>query len=387
MENCYESYQFHKIAITFYIYQVSGNTINDTASTYEEAKQTCNVLGARLIHIRSEAMLKNIIESRPMQFSTNLGFLNFYPGSMVAIGLKYGQHDDHTSNVFYYSDSVLADEHFTEDDLATKFASQISLDNMWETGHPVDGYECVGFMNQKLLSYPCNDSTFFTNKYEKDQNKPALGYLCETKSLEFENRLDTTCIVPFKYQGKLYDSCSYEKVEGLNPDGSPWCASEVDEQGNAIPQKLKLCEDERRTILYGKGNGYSCPMPFVFDRVYYDHCTRKNNTLQSRYSQFYWCPDPRDVIGNNEYVVDGGIGACPEFLKPPDNGCQESYVPLEASTCIRVSAFPESFDDAKSKCESEGAFLFQHIDSDVNVSGIYMNRKKVQCQCELSQLL
>ena len=337
--------------------------------TFDEAVKKCNERGTRLLHIRSEDMLSSIIKSRPLQFAQEDNFLRFFPGSVVALGLKYGILEGYSEETFYYSDNVKVDEFLQKSDTGALLGSDITFDNLWKDGYPIDGQECVGLNGAKLVSYPCNDTTYFTDKVELDESKPALGYLCETKSLNTIDEPKTSCTLPFKYQGKMYDSCSYEVIDGFNPDGSPWCATEVDEDGNAIPQKLKLCEDERRTILYGSGNGHMCPMPFLFDRVYYDHCTRKNNTLQSRYTTFYWCPDPRNVSENNVYSIPSGpIGACPEHLKPPENGCQESYTPLDENVCVRVSAFPETYEDAKAKCESEGAFLFQHTNAEASVS-------------------
>ena len=78
-----------------------------------------------------------------------------------------------------------------------------------------------------------------------------------------------------------------------------------------------MCYDERHTIYDGSGAGKLCPLPFVFDRVVYDACTRLTPDDSPGYSDFYWCPDPTYLIEPNIYNQSAPIGKCPDFLKPP----------------------------------------------------------------------
>ena len=249
------------------------------------------------------------------------------------------------------------------------------MSERWGSGEPIDGNECVGFKAAELYTYPCNDSSYFLDMKTwdgTDVTKPGLGYICEAKNIP---TLDSSsvCVIPFKYQGVTYDSCSFEVIAVLNPDGSkPWCATEVDENGNAVTKAL--CKDERSIMPYGSGNGLFCNLPFIFDRVYYDHCTKKDFSMQTKYAKYYWCPDPTNITETEEYFSGWHVGVCPEFLHPPDNGCPANYDPVTDKTsritdtiCIRISSFTETYEDAQSKCASEGAHLVYDINQEIHV--------------------
>ncbi len=169
-----------------------------------------------------------------------------------------------------------------------------------------------------------------------------------------------------------HSSCSYKPVAGFNPTGLPWCATEVSPSTGIVrPNKWILCEDEREIIYDGDGADHFCPMPFIFDRVYYDRCSRKNNDpTGTGFNPYYWCPDPREVDGANTYdhANSKPIGKCPEYLYPMENGCAESYDPAGDEVCVRISAYPENYDDAQAKCLSEGGYLMYVEDLDVHVS-------------------
>ena len=226
-------------------------------------------------------------------------------------------------------------------------------------------FHCVGYRQLQLVTYPCSDPTYFTNKEEKDTNKPALGYICEAKLLETPG--SQSCSIPFKHEGITYDSCSFKDID--TPTISPWCPTETDENGNAISPTISPCLDERSTILDGNGSGHVCPMPFLFDRVYHDYCSRKDFNQTKRYAEFFWCPDPRKISGdNNLYEPKKPVGQCPKFLHPVENGCPETYEALDENVCVRISAFPETYQDAKAKCASEGSVLFQHTNNEKSVS-------------------
>ena len=69
-------------------------------------------------------------------------------------------------------------------------------------------------------------------------------------------------------------------------------------------------------------------MPFVFNRVYYDHCTRTKTDGTAGVESFYWCPSPSDVtkvdlfddnLIDSIFTANGKYGKCYDYLKPPGN--------------------------------------------------------------------
>ena len=49
-----------------------------------------------------------------------------------------------------------------------------------------------------------------------------------------------------------------------------------------------------------------------------------------------------------------------------DNGCQDHYDP-SGDLCIRPSAYPETYEDAQSKCKAEGGSLLSVTSVEVQV--------------------
>jgi len=83
--------------------------------------------------------------------------------------------------------------------------------------------------------------------------------------------------------------------------------------------KVALCQDERTIIVSGNGAGYFCPMPFFYNRIYFDTCTRKSSTSVQGLELFYWCPDPRATNNTpiaNTFTMGSNIGQCTDFLIP-----------------------------------------------------------------------
>ena len=130
-----------------------------------------------------------------------------------------------------------------------------------------------------------------------------------------------------------------------------------------------------------------CPMPFLYDGVHFDYCTKKKIDGEG-YEDFYWCPQPSFLDDKNTFSVEEGDerGKCTEHLYPPgktfnfvivncyvtnktiDNGCPENYMPIANKYCIRASAYPEKFAQAQQKCNSEGAYLLQYTNEEIHVS-------------------
>jgi hypothetical protein len=186
----------------------------------------------------------------------------------------------------------------------------------WETGYPdsTEDYNCVALKNKNILNVPCDNSTYFTDG--NNMSKPGLGYLCETRVITSKVTKEL-CHFPFTYQQVTFDSCSTKPVANFNPEGEPWCATKVSPDGNVMNYQWALCQDERTIIYDGSGDGYFCPMPFIYDRVYFDYCTRKSHDGASRYEKQFWCPDPRVVTANNVFNQGDDLGNCTEFLHPP----------------------------------------------------------------------
>ena len=68
------------------------------------------------------------------------------------------------------------------------------------------------------------------------------------------------------------------------------------------------------------GAGNFCPLPYVYNRVYYDHCTRARlEGTSTLLEDYYWCPSPFDVDrdNNNIFQPTGKAGKCYDFMKPP----------------------------------------------------------------------
>jgi hypothetical protein len=193
----------------------------------------------------------------------------------------------------------------------------------WETDYPdsTPDYNCIALKNEKLVNVPCNGTSDFTNGTNyftngTDVTKPGLGYICEARVITSKTSQEL-CHFPFSYQQVTYDSCSNKPVASFNPEGKPWCAIQVSQDGIVMNTRWTLCQDERTIIYDGSGDGYFCPMPFIYDRVYYDYCAKKSHDGLARYENFYWCPDPRTNSTNDVYVYQGGyIGRCTEFLFP-----------------------------------------------------------------------
>ena len=69
---------------------MSGNTVKDTVKTFGEAEKKCINEGARLIQPRSYEFFSSITEARKNHFEKDDGeFLKFFPGSLVAVGMKF----------------------------------------------------------------------------------------------------------------------------------------------------------------------------------------------------------------------------------------------------------------------------------------------------------
>ena len=80
------------------------------------------------------------------------------------------------------------------------------------------------------------------------------------------------CKFPFKYNGRLYDTCITIDDKGLYP-GAPWCSSQTDEFGKHIPGKEVTCSSSCRLV--------DCPVGYyrmiTADSCFKVICTRKKS--------------------------------------------------------------------------------------------------------------
>ena len=54
------------------------------------------------------------------------------------------------------------------------------------------------------------------------------------------------------------------------------------------------------------------------------------------------------------------------FIILVENGCQEHYEPA-GDICIRVSIYPESYENAQTRCQSEGGYLLSITSPEIQV--------------------
>ena len=90
------------------------------------------------------------------------------------------------------------------------------------------------------------------------------------------------------------------------------------QQSHSYCNEYDMCY--KTTLQTMPGSGSFCPLPFTFDRVMYDTCTRaKVDGTPNKVENFYWCPSPEGVEKdkNNLFKQDGQYGKCHEFMKPP----------------------------------------------------------------------
>ncbi len=189
----------------------------------------------------------------------------------------------------------------------------------WDDGFPTSdpGHNCVAMVAyNKLANVPCdNADDFYTDGM--DDTKPGLAYICEARTIYGKDE-DKSCHFPFEYDGVKYTSCSRVPIPSFNPFGYPWCPTHVDDNGQALEDKMILCQDEGHIIYSWHGRGTHCPIPFIYDRVFHDKCTRKDPNDPYELSQYYWCPPVPDSVENgNVYIPGERQGFCQDYLHPP----------------------------------------------------------------------
>ena len=56
---------------------------------------------------------------------------------------------------------------------------------------------------------------------------------------------------------------------------------------------------------------------------------------------------------------------------PIENGCNDQYERATATLCIRVSSYPETYEDAQARCNLEGGQLLQDTTIDIHVKTFF----------------
>jgi len=152
---------------------------------------------------------------------------------------------------------------------------------------------------------------------------------CST-SVKKRNRFVTTpCVFPFKYKGKFYASCTKDHTT----NGKAWCATKVDNQGNAIEGSWGDCNNDcfkvsSCTTTVNRRNR-KCILPFSYKGSTYSSCTTDHTTNGKA-----WCATKVDNQGN---VVEGSWGDCNDdcFSRSNQNYCDDSDFFNEVGRCIR----------------------------------------------------
>ena len=73
------------------------------------------------------------------------------------------------------------------------------------------------------------------------------------------------------------------------------------------------------------GAGHFCPLPFVSNGQYFDHCTRKShNGISNELEDKYWCPSPFNITFDTDLYFQAAVfssggerGFCTDYSIPP----------------------------------------------------------------------
>merc|ERR1712200_324830 len=121
-----------------------------------------------------------------------------------------------------------------------------------------------------------------------------------------------SCQSPFKYRGKTYNECTYDRTT----NGKPWCAYETRRNGDALAGKWEDCDTSVCTVRdacttsSGPDAGNTCMFPFTHNGVTYNSCARW--TWQGTNYGKYGCSNCGGVGKKNAkpaFDIRGGFGA------------------------------------------------------------------------------
>ena len=69
------------------------------------------------------------------------------------------------------------------------------------------------------------------------------------------------------------------------------------------------------------------------------------------------------------------------FIFPTENGCQEHYEPA-GDICIRESIYPESYESAQTRRQSEGGYLLSITSPEIQVTNNWKLNKSITSNSE-----
>ena len=311
-------------------YLFSSRYTDGLIAGYDTTAATCMGQGARLYQPRDYLSLDNLITS-------NREYL--VPKSVV-IGIN----DNMRIGVYSKSITPTMELLYEDGTRAYMLEKRIALQGTLRTSSLSDlnVRGCVTLDKAGLISIEdCGSSL-------------SNGYICEARIFQTIGGpvSGQSCHFPFKAEGStvLQSSCIYD-----NTTKNPWCATEVDAEGTVMPNKWGYCNDDR--VLAYRGNDEvetACLFPFLYNRVWYDIC-------QWFPREEIWCPTQLSLPSRLFNETIHKFGYCTDYLAPAKSDCTINYHNVNG-ICVRVSPYPETFDDAVAMCLKEGANLISILD-------------------------
>ena len=343
---CQESCLFQNCPIGFFwqngnCYHISAMTSIDMVTDSEKAEQVCHGLGSRLYQPRDVFFDGDFFKSEE-NFVENIFHSHQSLDPKILMLGAYSENYPATGEI-YYNDGTRA--YYLEHEVAEQ--GGLTSSTITDLSTYSDPACIVMSSTKEFKAEECID-------YGETRG---LGYICEAKSLITIDGPDngTLCHFPFYTQANtvdLHHSCIYNETSRYS-----WCFTEIDADNVGIPDKTGLCPDEREITYDGPGSGKQCHLPFLYDRVWFGKCAMEPE-------EHIWCPtelaDSRLMY--NETLDE--FGYCTGYLDSGGSICNVNY-DYVGGMCIRVSPFPETFEEASLKCKSEGSSLLSILDNTV----------------------
>ncbi len=60
------------------------------------------------------------------------------------------------------------------------------------------------------------------------------------------------------------------------------------------------------------------------------------------------------------------------YLSCSENGCNDQYDGATDTLCLRASAYPETYEDAQTRCNLEGGQLVQDYSPQIHVRNVFI---------------
>ena len=337
VQNCPIGFFF----LTGNCYLMSARVPSDLVTSTEEAENLCLEKGARLYQPRDYALTEEFLKWEEDYLKPAPDFHFKYRDdlerSSIALG-AYQDYDGGKGGLIMYNDKTRA---YYLESLEEDQGGSIS-----KVSNSYTGKACISFtISGKIKATVCED---FTN------SKEPVGYICEARIIHTIEGPSTgkVCQLPFTLDGSInYHSCVYNQTARYS-----WCPTKLGLNGEILPENVGNCPDEREITYKGPGSGKMCNFPFLHNRVWYDTCAFLPKPE-------LWCPTILNPTRMFDEAVDE-FGYCTKYFSSGAD-CSENYSPVDGK-CIRVSPFPETFDAASAKCDSEGAQLLSiHDDATI----------------------